>query len=89
MGFGLAPVANLLVFSFQHCECCQHWQQAQNREATRTMCFFYHILAENAETEGHIKGHLKDAIRKTQTVRNFRTNNLVSLTNKLRGIKKR
>lgn len=89
MGFGLAPVAKLLVFSFQHCGCYQHWQQAQSREATRTMCFLYYILAENAGTEEHIKAHFRDAIRKTQTMRNFRTNNLVSSTNKLWGIKKK
>lgn len=83
MGFGLAPVAKLLLFSFQYHGGYQHWQQAQNREAIRTMCFLYYILSENAETEEHIKGHFRDAIRKTQTVRNFRTNNLVSLTNKL------
>lgn len=43
----------------------------------------------NKRTKGHFKLYREDAISKSQTVRRYRTNNQVSLTNELQGKKKK
>lgn len=48
-----------------------------------------YIFTGNAGAQGHIKGHLREAISKTQTVRNHRINKLVSLTKKNRKEQKK